>query len=228
MWGWFPEGVSTFADRVDGIFYIILAITGVIFVLVEATLILFIVKYRHREGRKAEHIHGNWKVEAIWTAIPFVIVIFLAAISLGPWLDIRNPDRFPAGYAIDVTAKQFEWNVVYAGVDGQIGTADDVSKRNLLYVPAGRPVVINLRSDDVIHSLFLPEMRVKQDAVPGMETPVWFEATTPGEYVLGCAELCGLGHYRMRGTVTVLAEDEFERWQRAEAGGPGALSMNER
>jgi len=217
MWGWFPEGVSTYADRIDGIFMLILWITGAIFVLVEVTLVVFAFRYRHREGRRAEHVHGNWKVEAVWTAIPFVIVMFLAAISMEPWRDIRDPGRIPAGaYMIEVTAKQFEWNALYAGADGRLGTEDDFQKRNQLFVPANRPVVVQLKSEDVIHSFFLPSMRVKQDAVPGMETPVWFEATSPGEYALGCAELCGLGHYRMRGTVTVLSAREFDAWERTE------------
>jgi cytochrome c oxidase subunit 2 len=128
-------------------------------------------------------------------------------------MDARNPDRFPPSQLdVLVTAKQFEWNVTYPGTDGQLGTADDFTERNQMRVPVDRTVHVTLAAEDVIHSFFLPSLRVKQDAVPGMTIPVWFEATKAGSYVLGCAELCGLGHYRMRGTVHVLAEAEFDSW----------------
>ncbi|MGH7482667.1 MAG: cytochrome c oxidase subunit II [Longimicrobiales bacterium] len=232
MWDTFPQGVSTYAAEIDGIYTVILWITGAIFVLVEAALVLFVVKYRHREGRRATHIHGNWRIEAVWTAVPFAIVIWIVIISMGPWRLIRDPESIPAdAFEIGVTAKQFEWNASYTGPDGRLDTDDDVVERNRLFVPANRPVVVRLRSEDVIHSFFLPSMRVKQDAVPGMEQHVWFEATTPGEYVLGCAELCGLGHYRMRGTVTVLPEAEWQSWLAASGAGAttaGRLSLDSR
>ena len=133
------------------------------------------------------------RAELIWTAIPFVLVIFIAAISMGPWVRIRDHRRFPAAdLELLVTAKQFEWNVTYPGADGRLETGDDFVKRNRLDLPVGRNIVITLRSEDVIHSFFLPNFRVKQDAVPGMSIPLWFQATQTGEYALGCAELCRL------------------------------------
>lgn len=215
---WFPPGVSTYAAEVDRLFYIILVITGAIFIVVNAALLLFVVRYRHREGRRAQHIHGNTRAEIIWTAIPFVIVIFIAVSSMGPWLRIRDVNRFPLpDLEVAISAKQFEWNVTYPGADGVLGTADDYEVRNQLHIPVGRVVHVHLEAEDVIHSFFLPEFRVKQDAVPGMRIPVWFEATRTGTYTLGCAELCGIGHYRMRGTVTVHEADAFDRW--AQSGG---------
>jgi cytochrome c oxidase subunit 2 len=112
-------------------------------------------------------------------------------------------------------AKQFEWNVTYPGPDGRLGTEDDFVRRNQLHIPVGRVVHVHLGAEDVIHSFFLPEFRVKQDAVPGRRQPVWFEAMETGTYTLGCAELCGLGHYRMRGTVTVHEADAFDSWQQS-------------
>ena len=219
--GWLPEAASTFADGIDGIFYLILVITGVIFVAVEAVLLWFAVKYRHREGRKAYHTHGNTKVEIIWTAIPAVLVILIGVLSIGPWLEIRSPNRIPAdAYAIDLMGSQFEWNATYVGPDGQMGTDDDVTRRNQIHIPVDRPVVVTLRSEDVIHSFFVPEFRVKQDAVPGMETPVWFQATQTGEFTLACAELCGTGHTRMGGRVIVHSADDFDAWLLAEGAGP--------
>jgi len=102
--------------------------------------------------------------------------------------------------------------VTYPGADGQLGTGDDFTVRNQLHVPVDTPVVVHLSSEDVIHSFFIPAFRVKQDAVPGMHIRVWFKAMETGEYELACAELCGLGHYRMRAAVTVHTADDYQRW----------------
>ena len=223
MFHWFPKSVSSFGAELDNMFMIILVITGVIFVLTEAALLYFSFKYRHSAGRKARYIHGNMRLEVIWTAIPFVLVIFIAVMSMGPWLRQKNPNRFPpADLAIEVMAKQFEWNVKYPGPDGRIGTGDDISTRNKMNIPVGRNVHVTLMAEDVIHSFFLPNFRVKQDAVPGMRITIWFQAVESGEYVLGCAELCGLGHYRMKGTVTAVDGVAFDQWQNS--GGKTALA----
>jgi cytochrome c oxidase subunit 2 len=96
--------------------------------------------------------------------------------------------------------------------DGTFDTADDFTVRNQLHLPVNRPVVAELSAEEVIHSFNIPAFRVKQDAVPGMHIRAWFEATRPGVYELGCAELCGLGHYKMRAVVTVHSAEEFQRW----------------
>ena len=208
-----PETVSTFGPALDNLYYVILWITGIVFFATEITLVAFLVKYRHKEGRKAEYIHGSNKAEVIWTVTPFVIVMGLAIYSKGLWDEIRDPASIPPDvYAIDVTAKQFEWNATYAGADGQFGTGDDFVVRNDLHIPVDQAIRVNLRAEEVIHSFFLPEFRVKQDAVPGMNTPVWFEATRTGEFTLACAELCGLGHYRMKGSITVHSQADFQAW----------------
>jgi cytochrome c oxidase subunit 2 len=150
--------------------------------------------------------------------------VFLGIISRGLWLEIKDPRRFPEpGLELNITAKQFEWNVTYPGADGQLGTADDFTRRNQLHVPVDVPVRVTLRSEDVIHSFYLPELRLKQDAVPGMEIPAWFQATKAGAYTVGCAELCGLGHYRMKGSLTIHTAEDWTTWytqqQVAAAGG---------
>jgi len=220
-WNWLlPEPVSTFGSEIDSIYYLILVITAVIFVIVEVALVVFMVKYRHREGRRATYSHGNTKLEAVWTIVPFILVMGISWMSMRVWLEAKVADRHaPEGaLPLRVTAKQFEWNVTYPGLDGELDTADDFVKRNQLHIPLGRAVRIDLTSEDVIHSFFLPDFRVKQDAVPGMVIPVWFEPTATGEYTLGCAELCGLGHYRMRGSVTVHEVEAFDSWMTEEGG----------
>jgi cytochrome c oxidase subunit 2 len=222
-WGWLlPEPVSAFGSEIDSIYYLILVITAVIFVLVEVALVVFLVKFRHKEGRRAEYSHGNTKLEAIWTVVPFILVMVIAWMSMDVWLEAKVADGHAPGDALPlrVAAKQFEWNVTYPGPDEKLDTADDFVKRNQLHVPVGRAVRIDLSSDDVIHSFFLPDFRVKQDAVPGMVIPVWFEPTTTGEYALGCAELCGLGHYRMRGSMTVHESAAFDSWVAEETSDP--------
>jgi len=208
-----PETVSTFGPAIDNMYYVILWITGIVFFATEITLLVFMVKYRHKEDRKAEYIHGSNKAEVVWTTITFVIVTAIAFYSKGLWDEIRDPNRIPDNaYPIHMMARQFEWNATYAGADGEFDTSDDFVSLNVLHIPVDQPVVVQLRAEDVIHSFFLPEFRVKQDAVPGMSTPVWFQATQTGEFTLACAELCGLGHYTMGGTVIVHSEADFQDW----------------
>lgn len=215
-----PENIATFGAQIDALYYLILWITGVVFVAVQALLIYLVIRYRHRPGRKAEYRHGNTRAEIIWTAATFFIVVFLAFQSRGVWADIRDPARFPTeAVEVRVHAQQFEWIATYPGDDGEFETGDDFEMRNRLHVPVDQPVIVHLTAEDVIHSFFLPELRVKQDAVPGRVIPVWFEAMRTGEFPLGCAELCGLGHYRMRGTLTVQTSEEFDAWQQEEAAG---------
>jgi cytochrome c oxidase subunit 2 len=219
FWLKLPEGVSTYSGRIDGLFRLILWITGIIFVVVETLLLFFLFKYRYREGRRPRYTHGSNRLEVIWTIVPAVICVVLALLSRATWADIKQ--HLPKdGVQIEITAEQFAWNIRYAGADNKFDTADDVLSLNQLHFPVGQPVIVTLHSKDVIHSFFLPEFRVKQDAVPGLSTRIWFEGTRTGHWEIACAELCGLGHYRMKGFVTVETPEEFAKWlhdQAAEA-----------
>ncbi len=211
LWLHLPEQASTYAHEIDGIFHLIMWITGIIFVIVEALFVYFLWKYRHREGRQAHYTHGNNRLEVIWTIIPALICVMLALISRRIWTEIK--ERMPQNaLQIQVTGEQFAWNIRYPGPDGKFGTADDILTLNQLHFPVGQPVVAELTSKDVIHSFFLPEFRVKQDAVPGMKTKIWFEALRVGHWEIACAELCGLGHFRMKGFVTVDTPEDYEKW----------------
>jgi cytochrome c oxidase subunit 2 len=208
-----PSNASTFAGDIDFLYYLVLVITGIAFVVVEAGLVWFVIKYRARPDRKAHYTHGSMKAEIVWTAIPAVTVVVIGIMSGAVWENVKGrnsvpPDAIP--YRVNV--RQFEWEFTYRGPDGQLGTADDFTLRNQLHIPVSQPVVMNLHAEDVIHSFFIPAFRVKQDAVPGMAIRVWFEATQVGEYELACAELCGLGHYRMRATVTVHSAADYQQW----------------
>jgi cytochrome c oxidase subunit 2 len=208
-----PPGASTFVDEIDWLYTAILVITGLAFVVVQATLIWFLVKYRGRPGRRAVYTHGNTRAEIIWTSVTAVVVVWVGLASAGGWHRIKGHDSAPAGsYPLLITAKQFEWHITYPGRDGKLGTADDFTVRSQLHVAVNRPVAATLESEDVIHSFFVAPWRIKQDAVPGMHIPVWFQPTKVGTFELGCAELCGLGHYRMRAVVTVHTQEDYERW----------------
>ncbi len=215
-WMHLPAGESSYSAKIDGMFHLITWITGVVFVLVEGTLLLFLFRYRRQEGKKAQYTHGNNRLEVIWTIIPALICVVLALMSRRTWADIKQnmpKDAMP----IEITGEQFSWTIRYPGPDRQFGTADDIVSLNQLHFPVGRPVVATLRSKDVIHSFFLPEFRVKQDAVPGMSTRIWFDGMHTGHWEIACAELCGLGHYRMKGFVTVETPEEFDKWLASQA-----------
>ena len=223
-----PEQASTFAPEIDGMFHLIMWITGVIFVIVEVILVFFLWRYRHREGRVATYTHGNNRLEVIWTIVPALICVMLALLSRRIWEQIKEKMPHDA-VEVQVVGEQFAWNFRYPGPDGKFDTADDILTLNQLHFPVGKPVIVTLTSKDVIHSFFLPEFRVKQDAVPGMRTRIWFEGNKVGHWEIACAELCGLGHFRMKGFVTVDTPEDYQKWlveqaasQAAEAPAPAA------
>jgi cytochrome c oxidase subunit 2 len=211
MLRWLPENVSTFGGEIDSLFYIIYYLTGAAFILVTVLMILFLVMYRHREGRKAVYSHGNTALELTWTIIPAVIFVALSFMSVTTWGRIKAHPP-PADVQVQVTAKQFNWEIVYPGPDGKFETQDDFQIDNDLHVPVHKVVHVILKSKDVIHSFFLPHLRVKQDALPGRDILVWFEATKPGKYELPCAELCGFGHSGMLGWLYVDSPEDYQKW----------------
>jgi cytochrome c oxidase subunit 2 len=211
MLQWLPENVSTFGGEIDSLFYLIYYITAATFVLVTVLMVLFLVMYREQPGRRATYTHGNTSLEIIWTIIPAAILIVLSFMSVSTWAKVKQhaPD---SDFELQVAAKQFNWDVVYPGADGKFGTDDDVKFDNDLHVPVNKVVRVQLSSKDVIHSFFLPNLRLKQDAVPGRTILVWFEATKPGKYEIPCAELCGFGHSGMKGWLYVHTPEEYAKW----------------
>jgi cytochrome c oxidase subunit II len=221
MLAWLPEVASTYGPQIDRIFYIILGITGTGMVLTEACLFWFAWRYRSREGRRAYYTHGHNTLELVWTLVPAAILVMLTFASKPVW-DLVRHTYPPSDVNLIVTASQFNWEVRYPGADGKMETADDVVLNNEMHVPVGKPVRIHLRSKDVIHSFFLPNMRLKQDAVPGLTIPIWFQPTRTGEFEIACAELCGFGHYTMHGILTVQSPEEYKAWLKSaeKAAGP--------
>jgi len=211
---WLPEGVSTYGSEIDWIFQWIYYVTAVSMVLVLAAMAWFLFKYRAQAGRRATYSHGNTTLEIIWTIVPALVFVMIGFMSRSVWSTVRY-DMPPTDVWVKVTASQFNWLVTYPGLDGKFGTGDDFSQENMMHVPVGRPVRVVLASKDVIHSFFLPNFRLKQDAVPGREIEVWFQATkvnTDPGYEMPCAELCGFGHSNMKGYLKVHSAEEFAAW----------------
>jgi len=218
MLSWLPENVSTYGRDIDSMMYLIYYIVGAWFLLTYGAMILFLILYRRREGRRATYIEGNRLGEAAWILVPLLIVLVLDL-----WIDFRGAEvwakvmgRVPlSDLRIQVTAKQFNWEILYPGPDGKFGTADDLQLENEMHVPVNKVVRVVLKSKDVIHSFFLPHLRLKQDTVPGREIEAWFEAIKPGKYEIPCAELCGFGHSGMKGWLYVHPAEEYQQWVKA-------------
>jgi cytochrome c oxidase subunit 2 len=174
-------------------------------------MVWFLVAYRHKEGRRATYTHGNTTLEIIWTVIPAAIFIALSFMSVSTWARVKRhaPD---SDFELGVAGKQFNWEITYPGADGKLGTSDDVQFDNDLHVPVNKVVRVHLTAKDVIHSFYLPNLRLRQDAVPGRTILVWFEATKPGKYELPCSQLCGFGHSGMKGWLYVHTPEEYQKW----------------
>jgi len=244
---WLPRNVNMFGHEIDFIFYVILWITGITAVAVFSVMIYFIVKYRARPGVPAIHSHGNNTLEVIWTTIPVFIFLALAIYGNEQWTQMRLRTPPADALPVAVVGEQFGWNVRYPGPDGKLAkmTAAKVSKDNPfgidpqdpegrddfttygeLVFPVGRPVRLYLSSKDVIHAFYVPEFRLYQDMVPGRVYDfVWFKAEATGHFQLACNQLCGQGHYKMFGKLSVVPETEYEAWAKSKA--PAATASSE-
>jgi cytochrome c oxidase subunit 2 len=211
MLRWLPEDVSTYGGEIDALFFLIYYVTAVTFVIVTVLMIWFLWKYRDQGNRRATYTHGNTTLEIIWTVIPAAILIVISFMSVSTWAKVKR-EVPPSDFEVSVAAKQFNWDVGYPGTDGKLGTEDDVKFDNDIHVPVNKVVRLHITASDVIHSLFIPNLRFKQDAVPGRTILAWFEATKPGRYELPCAELCGFGHSGMKGWLHVHTAEDYGKW----------------
>ncbi len=240
-----PINASSHGYEIDQMIYLV---HGLMFALFAGWGIFFFIvlaRFNRWASPKANYTgvksHASQSIEI---AIIVAEVILLAGFSIPFWAKQVNafPNR-PDAIEIMVVAEQFAWNVHYPGKDGKFGKTDpklidaqnnplgldlsdpnakdDIVTLNQLHVPVGRPVIIRLSTKDVIHCFFLPQIRVRQDVIPGMSIQTWFTATQTGAWEIGCAQLCGIGHYRMKGFYTVHSEAEYDNWlaQQPTAGG---------
>lgn len=223
---WLPPNAAEHGGKIDGLFLVIFWVTMITMIAVLAVLVYFLFKYRHQPGRKAVFIHGSHKLEVFWTITPAVLLVIMGILSIRVWADVRfsRPDRSVEEVTeVEVLAQQFQWNLRYPGLDGKFGTLDDLGTFDPddpdqairiaeIVVPVDRHVRMILRSKDVLHSFFIPNMRQKLDAVPGLRGELWFKPTKTGLYEVACAELCGPQHYAMKGRIRVLSQEDFDAW----------------
>jgi cytochrome c oxidase subunit 2 len=233
---WFPIDISTHGAAIDHQFNLTLLITGIIFVAAQFSLAYALWRYRDRaDSRKVAYSHGNNFMEAVWTLGAAVLFIGLNLMGYSTWAKIHFVGAAPGAMQVEVWGQQFAWYFRYPGPDNTFGPVhvekvddatgnflgldrdhDPASKDDVvtatLALPVNREVQLILRSKDVTHSFYVRELRMKQDLVPGMEIPIHFTATKTGRYELACAELCGLGHYKMRAFVEVMTEADFQKW----------------
>lgn len=198
---WLPKNVSSYGGGVDMLFYLILAITGFFFILTEAILVYNMCKFAGGvPGEKAHYVHGNHRLEVFWTIVPAVVLLLIAFLQIKTWADIKYQSTMPEpDQLIEVSARQFEWRMRYATADNlssmvtswkvdrdskrlssswsEAPHSDDIHVVNEIHVWKGANVRVYLKTKDVLHSFYLPNLRLKQDAVPGKTIPVWFRVT---------------------------------------------------
>jgi cytochrome c oxidase subunit 2 len=198
----FPVGASTHAEPVDTLFLALCGI-GAFFTLLIAVLIVVLgIRYRRRRAEDVGRpVRPNLALELFWSGVPLVIVFGIYGWGASVFFRVSTPPD--DALRIAVVGKQWMWKFQHP---------DGAREINELHVPVGRPVVLTMTSEDVIHSLFVPAFRVKMDVVPGRYTTLWFEATKPGEFHLFCAEYCGTSHSLMRGRVVVLDPTDYGTW----------------
>ncbi len=232
----FKYGVPELASErtaQDTLYYVILAITGTAYILVQVVLGLYIWRFRHKDETKGSYWHESQKMEVFWTVGTTIVLIPIVLSGLVVWNKVQASAPPPDAIVIEGVGAQFQWDFRYPGPDGKFGafrpelyslenplgldpsdpaSADDFERTNQLVLPVNRVVHMRLRSKDVQHAFFLPNFRVKQDLVPGMETGATFTPKKIGEFEIACAELCGLGHYRMRAFLTVMSQSDYDNW----------------
>jgi cytochrome c oxidase subunit 2 len=218
---WFPTDASTKADEIDLLYDVLIIVSIPIFVLVMTVAIYSVIRFRARPNDKSDGapIHGNARLEVIWVLVPTLIVSVLAGYA---WIVLDDVEAKKENeLVVDVYGQQFTWRFDYPNAGG----GPPVRRATQLYLPKDRPVHFRVHSDDVIHSFWVPQFRLKTDAVPGITTGIRVTPDKVGSYQVVCTELCGLGHATMRQTVRVVEPPDFERWldrERQRGGGEGA------
>lgn len=230
-----PVAASAHAAQIDLVLWLVHGLMLVMFAGWAVYFVWVLVRFRERR-QPTPQPHATRGRAATWTEIGVVAAegVLLVVFALPVWFSrTAPPPKDPRAIVIRVVAEQYVWNVHYPGPDGEFGRtsadlisptnpvgldrhsdhgADDITTQNLMHLPIGRQVIIQLSSKDVIHSFGLPNFRVKQDVIPGMLSTVWFTPTVAGQFDIACSQLCGLGHYRMRGIIVVESEAAFTRY----------------
>ena len=230
---WFPPSISEHGPAYDRQFILTIVVVGLAFAAAQIALGYAVWRYADTgQGVRAVYSHGNNRMEIVWTAVTAVIFITLALLGQRVWWGLHLAEPPAGANQVRVLAQQFQWNFHYPGPDGRFGRTDPqkISDESINYIgldsadPAAaddavtqtlvtqvnRPVLLNLAARDVTHSFWVPQLRFKQDAVPGLDVKVHFTPQQAGQYEIACAELCGQQHYKMRSYMLVVPADEYE------------------
>ena len=232
-WG-LPELASNWGS-IDIMIIITTIVTIIAFIAVNVVMAYFIYRYRHREGQKATYLVDDHRLEKILIVITSIGIVALLAPGLFVYSRLINP---PANaHTVEVVSQQWQWGYRYPGADGKLGrtnitlvspknplgidvkdpaSQDDIvvppGPSSQLHLPIDKPVQLELRAKDVLHSFYVPKFRIKMDTVPGEITRTWFTPNTIGTFQVLCAELCGINHYQMKSEVVVQSDEEFQKW----------------
>ena len=211
----FPQQASEQAATIDALYFFLVAVTGFFTLLIAILVVVFAIRFRRKYDKEVgEAIHGSLALELMWTFIPLGICMVMFVWGAQVFFHMT---RAPKGaMEIYVVGKQWMWKAQHM---------DGASEINELHVPVGRPVKLTMGSEDVIHSFFIPDFRVKADVVPGRYNTMWFTASKPGKYHIFCTQYCGTKHSAMIGTVTALEATEYQAWL---SGGAATGTMAEK
>ena len=230
---WFPAAVAANTAVLDHQFTVALWMLGAFFV--AGQLLLAFLLFRGSSGRSAAYSQGSWRFEITWTALIAVLFFCFNIAGARVWSEIKIHQAASDSIQVEVTGVQFQWYFRYPGPDATWGRVDaqKFAKANegnplgidpddpagkddivspSLVLPVNHDIDLTLRAQDVIHSVFIPAMRFKQDAVPGMDIHAHLRPLQTGTFEIACSQLCGLGHYRMRAAVKIVSEEEFKQW----------------
>lgn len=236
---WMPEAITEYGKAVDDQFMLTLVLTGVIFLAAQFALGFAVMRFGRKRDEPASDLHGNDRWEILWTVAAAVLFVGLTLMGFSAWAEVRFIDQrgleaSPDRVVVEVTGQQFVWNMRYPGKDGKFGPldlkeiddsignsvgvvrshpdgADDIIVPRMA-VPVNHEIEVVLRSKDVLHNFFVPELRIKLDTVPGITGRLRFTPLKVGTYEIACSELCGLGHYKMRSFLDVMEEADYEAW----------------
>ncbi len=215
-----PVDISTNGHLITYLFNYTTILASLFFILVCVGLFGFSYLYSKKRHPKPYYTYGNKKPHLLITLIIGLSVFLILDVNITRmsnddmrasfWKWPSNDDKI---LKVEVMAQQWAWNFRYAGADGEFNTADDIVTVNDLRIPVNTKILVHLISKDVIHSFYLPNFRMKVDAMPGRVSRVWFEATQTGKYEIACAEMCGISHYLMRAELTIYDQNDFNNWQ---------------
>jgi len=227
-----PRDISVEGHRIDWLIQVTGLFVTILFVIMCVWMLAAVIK--HNKDHEAEYDHGNARHQVRFAAGLSAVIFFVVDGNLwvnstvdvtSTFWNFEKAEAAPNAVRIEINAHQWAWDARYPGPDGKFNTADDAVTLNDIRVPVNTPVIFQIASTDVIHSFWIPNMRVKQDAMPGMINRMWVSAKETGQFDIACTQHCGTNHYKMKGTLTVLTAEEYAKWL-AEASANGARAFN--